>query len=206
MRKPAAPLVRLQLMAMLAAVLGFGCKGAGLESAPYKAPEVGVRYKYSGGLTNTITAVNGWRTEFVDDKGRPGSRLGLFVNEDPASPVTVDSGDLERLWPIELNKETKVTVHHGPEVYTWQFRVVSEEKVFLGNQAISCYVVQAVQDPVLVKDPRKTTSTINTWWYSPALNAVVKFKTTYVGGPTAGKAFTALLERIDPAGLDAQKR
>jgi hypothetical protein len=188
---------------LFASTLVFGCSGqGGLAPAAYKAPKVGTVYRYTGGLTNTVTSVNGWRIDFVDNQGKPGSRLALFISQDPKAPLTVAPGELEKLWPLMLNKQVTITVNKGTEVYKWNFRVTSEENVVVAGRTYPCWLVQAVEEPVLVHSPKRAVSAVNTWWYSPDLNAVARFKTTYSSGPTAARVFQSNLENMGYGGAD----
>ena len=63
--------------------------------------------------------------------------------------------DVQKLWPLELNKEMTINVKRGDEVYSWNFRVTSEQSVMVAGQKYDAYLVQAVQTPVLVQDPKK---------------------------------------------------
>lgn len=166
-----------------------------LGPAAYTAPEPGTVYEYSG-LKNSIVSVDGWRTHYKDGRGREGVRIAHFITDDPSRPITVDTTELKQLWPLRLGKETKVTVKRGDEVWEWEFRVVGTEMVFVPAGEYMTYIVQAVESPKLVRDPKSAYSASYSWWYAPRANAVVKFKTTYLSGPATGREFGSELEGI----------
>ena len=58
-----------------------------------------------------------------------------------------------------------------------------------------------VGEPVLTRNPKGAVSSINTWWYAPELNAVTRFRTTYSAGPTAGRTYESILEKIELGGF-----
>lgn len=179
-------------------ILLGACTGGEEEAAtaPYVSQEPGTVYHYAG-VTNTITAVDGWRTRFTDNAGREGSRVGLFISENPAQPTQVDSADLAALWPLRVGKETEMKVNRGDEVWRYEFRVTGTQKVTVPAGEFDTFVVQAVETPELVRDPAKSYSAMYTWWYAPEIGNVVKFKTSYLSGPPAGRVYESELEKVE---------
>jgi hypothetical protein len=180
------------------------CGQGGVDGAPYVAPRPGTVYHYRG-MDNTITAVDGWRTTYRDQAGREGLRIGLFLVDDPLHPAQVDSAALASLWPLRVGNEATVRVQRDPEVYRWDFRVTGIDHVEVGAGAFDAYVVQAVQTPVLVRTPQAAVTAMYTWWYAPRIAAVVKVRTSYLGGPAAGRVVESELLSIDThAATDGQ--
>jgi hypothetical protein len=182
---------------MLAFVVTTSCSHfKGPEPAPYVAPEIGTVYHYEG-TTNTITAVDGLRTHFVDGQGRQGSRLALFIADDPREPAEVAADQLSAIWPLEVGKESVITVNRGPEIWEWEVRVSKIETITVPAGTFETYVVQAVEAPQLVRSPDQTSTASYTWWYAPEVEAVVRFRTTYLGGPATGRVIESGLVRIE---------
>ena len=165
-------------------------------AVPYVPPVPGTVYHYTA-FSNTITGVDGWRTAYVDDRGRPGSRLGLFITEDPRRPARPDSGALARLWPLRVGSELAFRTQVGPEVWRWEFRVTGTEEVPVPAGRFATVVVQGAQEPALVHDPRAASTVLYTWWYAPRVGAVVRVRSRFLAGRRAGQALEAELERID---------
>ncbi|HET7274848.1 MAG TPA: DUF3108 domain-containing protein [Longimicrobiaceae bacterium] len=167
-----------------------------MKPAPYVAPTSGTTYFYEG-LSNTITAVDGWRTEFTDGQGREGARLALFITDTPQQPVEVDSATLGDLWPLDVNNTSVVKVHRGPEVWRLDFRVTRTQNITVPAGTFDTYVVQAVETPELVRDPQSASTAMYTWWYAPEVAAVVRFRTSYLTGPATGRVVESSLNRIE---------
>ena len=166
------------------------------EEAPYVAPRPGTVFHYRG-MENRITGSQGWRTTFVDGLGREGLRWAVFIPDDARHPAEIDSAELARLWPLKVGNEAVVRVKHGPEVYRWEFRVGWKGSITVPAGRYDTYMVQAVQQPELVRDPRTAYTAMYTWWYAPAVPGVVRFITKYVGGPAAGRVIASELEKLD---------
>jgi hypothetical protein len=173
------------------------CSGNGEQNlARYGALQPGTTYNYTG-VSNTITSVDGWRTRFTDSQGREGSRVALFLSEDPRNPMQVDSAQLASLWPLRVGNETSLEVQRGPEVWTYEFRVTGTQKVTVPAGEFDTFVVQAVESPRLVRDPASAFTAMYTWWYSPGVRNVVKFRTSYLAGPATGRQIESELESIE---------
>jgi hypothetical protein len=83
---------------------------------PYVQPRPpGLLGEYEG-FTNTILEVDGPHTRHIDQNGRYGSRLALFIWQDPRGPVAVDTARLAELWPLRLGTEVNVPVQRGEEL------------------------------------------------------------------------------------------
>ncbi|HEY0972783.1 MAG TPA: hypothetical protein VGE02_17565 [Gemmatimonadales bacterium] len=165
------------------------------QSAAYVAPEPGTVYDY-GDFTNTVTAVDGWRTTFVDDQGREARRIGLFITEDPRRPLSVDSVALDSLWPLELGRKVQMKARQGEEVYKWEFSVLDTVTVQVPAGRFTTLVVEGVQTPELVRSPEAASTVLHTWWFAPEANAVVRFQSTYLMGPATGRRFEGQLRAI----------
>jgi hypothetical protein len=161
----------------------------------YSAPAPGTVYDY-GDFTNTITAVDGWRTTYVDDRGRTARRVALFITENPQRPLDVDSVALGSLWPLRLGAATTVRTRAGEEVYRWKFRVVDTTTVTVPAGTFAATVVEGIEVPELVHAPQQASSVLNTWWYAPAARAVVRFESTYLTGPVQGRRVIGELKAI----------
>lgn len=184
-------------LAMLAA-----CGSGAMDPAPYVAPAPGTVYDY-GTFSNTVTAADGWRTQFVDDGGRGGSRLALFITEDPSAPVDVPPVALETLWPLKLRNQVRMQARVGEEVYHWEFRVLDTATVTVEAGTFRTYVVEGMHVPELVRDPQAASTTLHTWWYAPEAEAVVRFESSYLGGPATGRRVGGELRAIRTAAVGA---
>ena len=155
--------------------------------APFVNPVPGATLLYSGGLTQTIDSVRGIRTFFTDNAHNQGATVGLFIIDNPKNPRTVDEKALNAFWPLKLGNKATVAISQGQERWETTLRVVGADSVKLPAGKFATYVVEGVQAPKLVKNP-KTPTIVTTWWYSPALGAVARFATTVsAGSPNAGK-------------------
>jgi hypothetical protein len=184
-------------MLCAAAVPLAACK-PDVPPMPYTPPPVGTVYDY-GGQTNTITKVDGWRTSYRDNLGRDGSRLGLFITEDPRQPFTEDSAAMGALWPLRLGQQTVVTVKRDSEAYRWDFDVTDTATITVPAGTFSTFIVQGVERPTLVRNPRTAVTVSNRWWVARPNNAVVRFVSTYLTGPAAGRQVVGELKAIRTA-------
>ena len=198
-RRRAAALAGVACVAVVGGVAGCGHAP---EPAPYVAPAPGTVYDY-GDFTNTVTSVDGWRTAYVDNLGREGSRLALFITEDPTRPVAVDSAALDSLWPLTLGHEVTLHAQQGEERHRWVFRVLDTATVEVPAGKFAAYVVEGVQTPELVRSPEAAGSVVHTWWYAPDARAVVRFESAYLLGPAAGRRFEGTLKGIRAPGAAA---
>ena len=197
--RPAAGRRRRRAAAHAALVPLAACAGGEAPSpAPYAPPAPGTTYDY-GAFSNTITGVDGWRTSYVDDAGREGRRVGLFITEDPRRPLVVQVAALDSLWPLTLNRRVELRTTQGEEVYTWQFTIADTATVEVGAGTFRTYVVEGVHVPQLVRDPNQAATVIHTWWYAPEPEAVVRFESTYLSGPAKGRRFAGALRAIRAA-------
>ncbi len=140
--------------------------------------------------------MDGWRTTFVDDRGREASRIGLFITEDPRQPLNVDSVALDSLWPLELGRKVQMKARQGEEVYRWDFSVLDTVTVQVPAGRFTTLVVEGVQTPELVRSPQGASTVLHTWWFAPEANAVVRFQSTYLMGPGTGRRFEGQLKAI----------
>ncbi len=85
----------------------------------------------------------------------------------------------------------------GSYVSRWMFRVMGQAQVAVPAGTFDTYVVQAVQRPEEFADPKKQTVFGFTWWYAPAIAAVVQFETRYASGPQRGNVVRSVLRRVD---------
>ena len=190
----------------LAVGVGLGVAMAGacslaepsLPPAPYVAPAVGTVYRYAG-FSNTVVGAEGLRTRFVDDSGRQGLRVGLFISDDPEHPSQIDPAQLGALWPLESEKQTNVVVRNGPSAWLWRFKVLGVQDVTVPAGRFQTYLVQAVQRPDTIRDPKATQETVvgYTFWYAPSIAAVVRFRTTYYSGPAMGRVVQSELRAVE---------
>lgn len=169
----------------------------------YSTPAPGTVYDY-GTFTNTITAVDGWRTTYVDDAGREARRVALFITEDPRRPLRLDSAAVGGLWPLRLGAATTLRAHRGDEVDRWQFRVLDTTTVTVPAGTYAAFVVEGIVTPELTHAPAAASTVLNTWWYAPSAQAVVRFESTYLTGPAKGRRVEGELRAIrPPAGVDS---
>jgi hypothetical protein len=183
-------------LAVTGAAATTGCVESAGQTAPYVAEQPGRLYRYDS-FTNTVTRAEGWDTYFVDNLGRPGLRRGVFITDDPNNPADIGASELEALWPLEVGKATIVNVERGEERWRWEFRVTGKETINVPAGTYDTFIVQGVLTPELVHDPAGAVSLMNTWWYSPETAAVVRFRTTYLSGPGAGRAVEGSLQGIE---------
>ena len=202
-REAASATTRRRVAAAL--LLLPACAGPSMPPAPYVPPAAGTTYDY-GDFSNTITGADGWRTTYVDDAGREGRRVALFITEDPRRPLVVQAAALDSLWPLSLNRRAQVQTTQGDEVSTWQFSVVDTATVEVEAGTFRTYVVEGVHVPQLVRDPARASTVIHTWWYAPEANAVVRFQSVYVAGPAKGRRFAGALKAIRAPGDSAVGR
>jgi hypothetical protein len=167
-----------------------------LGPAPYVAPSIGTVYSYAG-FTNTVLASDGWRVRFADDSGRQATHVALFITDDPKEASKIDSGALAGLWPLENGKQAIVMMRAGSYVSRWMFRVMGQAQVAVPAGTFDTYVVQAVQRPEELSDTKKQTVFAFTWWYAPAIAAVVQYETRYASGPQAGNVVRSVLRGVD---------
>lgn len=179
-----------------AALLSLAAACGGVKPAPYVPPAPGTVYFWSGGMVTQAKENRGLRSSYVDLLGRTGSRIALFIPESPGRPAVVDSAAVSKLWPLQVGKEGTLQVKRGDEVEEWEFRVRAYEQVSVPAGSFMAYWVQATQMPKLARDPKNAISATHSWWYAPELNAVVRWSSKYMTGPTAGKEFGASIEEI----------
>jgi hypothetical protein len=183
-----ASVARVRPVLALLAVGSAGSVGAApaaraqaLAPAAYTPPPVGTRYEYSS-VVNTVTRNDGWRTYFTDGSGRPGLRTALFIPDDPSAPLTLDRAALDRLWPLRLGASTEIAAKRAPLEWRWKVAVVDTETVTVPAGRFRTYVVEATEQPVITAI-RPAPVNVATFWYAPALNAVVRYRTgQFVGG------------------------
>lgn len=149
--------------------------------APFKKPPIGVVLAYAGGLTQTVTAVTGMRVLSTDNAGLEGAHVGLFVADNPKVPRQIDDRVLAAFWPLKPAGKATVPIALGRERWEAQRQVVGTEKVTVPAGTYLTYVVEGVQRPKFVANP-KSTSLVTTWWYAPSIGAVVRFAATAKGG------------------------
>lgn len=182
-----------------AVAIGVTACDLGPPEAPYVEPSPGTVYDY-GDFTNTIVSADGWRVRYSDNHGRQGERIGVFLTGDPREPLQVESAVLDSLWPLRPGHETAFRVRRGPEVWRWELRVLPvEEEVTVGAGRYRTIVVQGVQTPELVRSPRTAAAVLHSWWYAPDVEAVVRFRTTYLAGPAEGRVMEGALQSIRQA-------
>jgi hypothetical protein len=186
---------------LLALVSIAGCnKPEGLDPAPYVPPAVGTVYTYTG-FKNIILDSEGWRVRFADEQGKRAVRVGLFITDDPDTPSQIDTAALRRLWPLAKGRDASILMTSGDYKSRWLFNVVGEAQVAVPAGVFEAYVVQAVQRPEAMTDPKTQTVFTYTWWYAPTIAAVVKFETKYVSGPAIGNTISSMLQRVDTVTL-----
>ena len=203
-RRGATRVAIRRLSLAVGVVLGAATAGAcslvepSLPPAPYVAPAVGTVYRYAG-FSNTVVGADGLRTRFVDDSGRQGLRVGLFISDDPRHPSRIDPAQLGALWPLESEKQTNVVVRNDSSAWLWRFKVLGVQDVTVPAGRFQTYLVQAVQRPDTIRDPTAPRETVvgYTFWYAPSIAAVVRFRTTYYSGPAMGQVVESELRAVE---------
>jgi hypothetical protein len=184
-----------RLLVVCASVASVGACARDLPPVPYVAPPPGTVYDY-GTFSNTVTRSAGWRTTYVDDRGREGRRVALFITEDPKRPLEVPGPALDSLWPLRLGRQLTLRTRQDQEVYRWEFRVLDTTTVTVGAGTFHTVVVEGVNTPELVRDPNSASTVLHTWWFAPEANAVVRFESNYLGGPATGRRVAGELREI----------
>jgi len=197
--RPAVSRLAARAVALAALVAGCSLIEQPLEPAPYQPPAPGTLYRYAG-FSNRVVSSDGWRTTVADDSGRVGSRLALFITEDPGRPSQADTAQLAALWPLETGKRVDLAVRSGDQSWQWKFKVVGEQRIAVPAGTFRTFLVQGVQEPEHSANPRRATRVGYTWWYAPAVAAVVRFETTYLSGPAKGRVVKSELIGIDRPG------
>lgn len=193
---------------LVAAVLSTpaACAAPPPEPAPFVHPEVGTVYRYRD-VVNVVMETDGIRMRYKDHLDRVAERVGLFLTTSPENPVQIDTVALMSLWPLEVGKEAVVEIRSGEQVYEYEFVVQRVEPVETGFGTFDSYIVQGVVSPKLVRDPALAQTVMTSWWYSPELNAVTRFRTTYLAGPGEGTVVgDRLVEIMDEEGYEAWRR
>lgn len=198
MRNPRHPPRARRAATLLALLSVQACAPEPPEPAPFVQPDTGTVYLY-GEVLNQILSTEGIRTRYQDHRGRVAERIGLFLTAGEGSPIQVDTAALMGLWPLEPGKTAVVEILSGEEpqeVYEYEFVVQRMEPVETGLGSFDSYVVQGVVTPKLVRNPAVAQTIMNSWWYSPELNAVTRFRTTYLLGPGQGTVVEDRLREI----------
>ena len=193
----------LAVLATTAAVIACA-EPKTLGPAPYVAPAVGTVYNYAD-FTNTVLASNGWRVRFADDSGRQATHVALFITDDPIKASEIDSAALASLWPLQNGKQVITTMRAGSHTTRWMFHVMGQAQVAVPAGTFDTYVVQAVQRPQEFNDPKTQTVFAFTWWYAPAIAAVVQFETRYYSGPQSGRVVRSVLRSLDTSRIARQR-
>ena len=157
-------------------------------------------YSYVG-FKNVVLSSDGWRVKFADESGKRAARVGVFITDDPDMPSRIDTAALSKLWPLANGREASILMTSGDYKSRWLFNVVGEAQVAVPAGVFEAYVVQAVQRPEAMTDPKTQTVFTYTWWYAPTIAAVVKFETKYVSGPAIGNTVSSMLQRVDTVAL-----
>lgn len=165
-----------------------------LPPAPYVQNAVGTVIRYQG-FTNRVVSNEGWRTRFVDDSGRTVNRIGGFITEDPAHPVSLDTSKLSRLWPLKVGNEVNVPLTASGERWAWHFQVTGEQRIETPAGIYRTFVIEALQERLdsAGGPPVSYAHTLN---YSPEAKTVARFQTTIMSGKDNGRSFGADLKSI----------
>ena len=175
-----------------------------MPAAPYVRPRVGTRYVYRG-FSNVITSAKGWRVEFRDSLGRKGARIGLFISDNPAEPLTVERGSLDSLWPLRPGATTTIVTGRKGFKWQWQLHVVDTETVVVPAGRFLTYIVEGVQSTlVTVRGGAATNAT--TWWYAPEIGAVARVMALAAGDSGKSAARRAELLAVEAPAEGRKKR
>ncbi|MBI2796868.1 MAG: hypothetical protein HYX65_09205 [Gemmatimonadetes bacterium] len=174
--------------------------GPSLPNAPYVAPAVGTREVYTG-FVNRIARNAGWRTEYTDNAGRPGARMGLFMADNPKMPVAMDTALFTRLWPLRRNGEVVIETQRYPRKWLWKIKVLGTERVKVPAGTFDCWVVETLEQPT-VTTSKVAYSYVSVFYYAPSIASVVKFKQTVLSGTRRGQARRAELVRLERPGKE----
>jgi hypothetical protein len=156
-----------------------------LPPAPYVTPRSGTKYVYTG-FSNTITRSEGWRVWYRDHRGAAGARIAHFIPDDPANPLVIADSSLRKLWPLQVGKVTDVIARRGEVRFLWRFTVVETEMVSTALGRHLAYRVDAVQQTAATPDPANAVVNIYSWWYAPAVQAVIRVNFLQATGARRG--------------------
>lgn len=185
------------LVALGAVAASGGCEKyfpTPLPPAPYVNNPVGTVFRYQG-FTNRVVSSKGWVTRFVDDSGRAVNRIGGFITEDPAHPLSLDTTKFNALWPLKVGNEITIPVSVGAERWSWHFKVSGEQQIQTADAVYRTFVIEAMQSRLDSADgpPVAFANTLN---YAPDVKTVARFQTTIVSGKDAGRSFGSELRSI----------
>jgi hypothetical protein len=182
-------------VAALAIIISATASGHAQTPAPFAPPPPGTRFVYTT-ISNTVTRRDGWRTYFTDDKGRAGAHIGGFIPDNPDSPLSFDSKALASLWPLRLRAAADVETRRDPLAWRWSLTVVDTATVTVPAGRFHTYVVQAIETPRIAasRNPRVN---VTTFWYAPALGAVVRFRSGLFEAERAIYSFRQELVRVE---------
>ena len=167
---------------------------APLPPAPYVNSPPGTVFRYMT-FTNRVVSANGWVTRLVDDSGRMVNRIGGFITEDPAHPITMDQTKFAQLWPLKVGNEVTIPLSVGTERWSWHFKVTGEQLIDTPAGTYRTFVVEAVQTRLDAKggSPPVYKYVLN---YAPSANAVARYLTTVLVGEEESSSYGSELRGI----------
>jgi hypothetical protein len=175
-----------------------------LPPAPYVNSPPGTVFRYMT-FTNRVVSANGWVSRFVDDSGRMVNRIGGFISEDPAHPITMDQSKFAQLWPLKVGNEVTIPLSVGTELWSWHFKVTGEQLIDTPAGQFRTFVVEAVQTRLDTKrgPPPSYKYVLN---YAPSVNAVARYLTTVLTGEDEGRSYGSELRGIHHPDESLNKR
>lgn len=172
--------------------------GPTMLPAPYLKPIVGTRLVYDA-FANVIVRADSWRVEFRDERGEMGARVGGFIPDNPKIPLALDAGLFAKLWPLRIGNALDIEAQRYPLIWRWHIAVIGTAHVVTQAGPFDCFLVEAVETPVVSTSNRPYTD-VTRYWYAPSIGQVVRIDAERVGGPGAGAHRTAELVRVDAPG------
>lgn len=184
-------------LALAAIALAGACEKyfpAPMPPAPYVNNPPGTVLRYMT-FNNRVVSGNGWVSRFVDDSGRIVNRIGGFISEDPAQPITMDQSKFAQLWPLKVGNEVTIPLSIGPELWSWNFKVTGEQLIETPAGTFRTFVVEAVQNRLgTTKVPPLSYKYVLN--FAPSVNAVARYHTTVLAGKDEGRSFGSELRAI----------
>lgn len=171
---------------------------AGEIAAPYVAPASGTREVFTN-FTNVIGKSTGWRTDYTDGKGNSGSRIGLFLPDNPAVSAVFNERLLGEFWPLTIGREVRVESQRFPLKWLTKLKVLQMDTVTVPAGRFPVYVVETIKQATVTRTPSSNV-TFTLLYYAPSIGTVVRVVSREMAGPTKGLSGHADLVRLERPG------
>ena len=156
--------------------------GPKMADAPYAVPAPGTKEIFTN-FSNVITGrTDRWHVKFTSAAGRPGMRTGLFIPDNPSSPLTIDTTRLAQLWPLRVGTKVALEVQRYPRKWIWRIEVSGTERLKVAAGEFDTFLVTGTESQSLVTGNDKVSTMLYTFWYAPSINAVVRVRSLRTDG------------------------